>query len=266
MDTYANSKRQKEKLMYDPDTTVQIYTTKHHPHVPPNPSKQQDPLLHDLGKLKSLLKEKEMTILKLREENVVLKQIERRHEKKLFELEEKGQDAPRLIQALREELNAFKNKLKENYSQQLQKDRRLRILSEKNEKGRLELSELRRLVEAQDLRMRNELQVEIESSIAQLQQKDIQLQENNRKCELLEKNFASESKNLRSKIASLERENNLFNDRIGVLESTVRERDKEIATLSVYKYNALHRKPDPCRSCQKRMIEEKELERRRKCI
>ncbi|KAJ3359712.1 hypothetical protein GGF32_009057 [Allomyces javanicus] len=219
-------------------------------------------LAHELDRVKGLLKEREIKLLKVKEENAVLKQIERRHQRELAELEERNEDAPRVIRGFREEVQGLKNKLKDSYAFQGTQDRRIRLLAEQLDQAKTRNAEFEAIVTQQDLRVRAELQSEIDDVKRNISEKETICHEVNRRCELMEKNFLTESRNLRMKIQALEHENILFKDKIEALESTVRERDKEIASLSIYKYNALHRKPEPCKLCRKRQFEEREAQRR----
>jgi hypothetical protein len=47
-------------------------------------------------------------------------------------------------------------------------------------------------------------------------------QEVNRKCDLMDKNFSSESRSLRAKAAAVERENEIFKDKVEQLENQLR--------------------------------------------
>jgi hypothetical protein len=85
-----------------------------------------------------------------------------------------------------------------------------------------------------------------------------------RKNELMEKNFNSENKQLRGKIHSLEQEAILYKERALKLARDVKEKDKEVASLSIYRYNAIHRKGElaNCKICTKRDKDEEEKKRR----
>ncbi|KAI9189644.1 hypothetical protein H9P43_001077 [Blastocladiella emersonii ATCC 22665] len=219
-------------------------------------------LWHEHERVKGVLKERELKYLKVREENAVLKQIERRHQRELAELEAKNEDAPRIIRGLREEVQGLKNKLKDSYAFQGTQDRRIRLLAEQLDQAKQMNAHLQSLVEQQDLQMRAELQAEIDQCRNGKAEQEEICTEMRHKCDLLEKNFVTESLNLRMKIRALENENQLFKDKIEMQENSLRERDRDLASLSIYKYNALHRKPDPCKVCQKRQLEARELKRR----
>jgi hypothetical protein len=80
----------------------------------------------------------------------------------------------------------------------------------------------------------------------------------------MEKNFNSENKHLRGKIHSLEQEAILYKERTIKLARDVKEKDKEVASLSIYRYNAIHRKGElaNCKTCAKRDKDEVEKKRR----
>ncbi|ORZ38128.1 ciliary protein causing Leber congenital amaurosis disease-domain-containing protein [Catenaria anguillulae PL171] len=223
-------------------------------------------LWKEYDRLKGILKERDIALLRLKEENAVLKQIDRRHQRELTELEAQNEEAPRIIRGLRDEIQGLKNKLKESYAFQGTQDRRIRHLAEQVDQAKQDNSRLQELVTQQDLKVRSELQEEINQCHQQVSEHEATRKETEHKCELMEKNFATESMNLRIKIRSLENENQLFKDKIQKQENLIREKDKDIASLSIYKYNALHRKPEPCKACQKRQMEERELHRRNEIL
>ncbi|KAI9218114.1 ciliary protein causing Leber congenital amaurosis disease-domain-containing protein [Blastocladiella britannica] len=223
-------------------------------------------LWHEHERLKGSLKERDLRILALKEEAAVLRQIERRHQRELADMESKNDDAPRIIRGLREEVSGLKLKLKDSYSFQGTQDRRIRGMADQLESARQQNAKLRELVDEHDLRVRHELQHEIESSQRETVEHQRTCAEMQHKCALLEKNLAAESLNLRMKIRTLDDENKLFKDRIQDHENTIRDRDREIASLSIYKYNALHRKPEPCTVCAKRDIAERESRRRKEIL
>lgn len=91
-----------------------------------------------------------------------------------------------------------------------------------------------------------------------------------RKTELMQKNFNNEAKHLRGKIHSLEQERGVLKERAEKLVRDVKEKDKEVASLSIYRYNAIHRRGgfyeqqdgSSCKVCAKRERNEEERRRR----
>jgi hypothetical protein len=100
---------------------------------------------------------------------------------------------------------------------------------------------------------------------------------------MVEKNITNENRQVRSKFHSLEAENTYLKEKLTKLDDTLKvaievidvpsltnriyskqERDKEIASLSIYRYNAIHKKMESsvCKKCLKR--EKEESEQRRK--
>jgi hypothetical protein len=87
-------------------------------------------------------------------------------------------------------------------------------------------------------------------------------QESEKSLELVERNLSLDNRQLRAKIHSLEQEKVLINEQIAKSLELVREKDKVIASLSIYRYNAIHRKQEQqCKICAKREREEKEQKR-----
>lgn len=78
-------------------------------------------------------------------------------------------------------------------------------------------------------------------------------QESEKKLEIVDRNLSTDNRQLRGKIHFLETERVLIKDQIFKLNDTIREKDKKIASLSIYRYNAIHRKVDAvCKVCTKR--------------
>lgn len=73
----------------------------------------------------------------------------------------------------------------------------------------------------------------------------------------------NDNRHIRNRIIAMEREQDVWEDKIKALETVIRDKDKVIASLSIYKYNALHRKHDgECKACAKREFEEQDAARR----
>eukprot|EP00842_Homolaphlyctis_polyrhiza_P006747 jgi/Hompol1/7073/HPOL_005179-RA len=214
-------------------------------------------------RLRILLREKEMEGMRLKHENVLLKQIERRQQKDIEQFESQAADAPRVIRGLREELSHIKHKVKVYFAQIGEDSRQIRQIDEERRRLREHNNRLEKLVAAKSLADRDTLNSQLEEANQKLTELDKLNSDLVKKAEFTEKNLMSDNRQLRGKIHSLERENQLIHDRIQKLEDTIHEKEKTIASLAIYRYNAIHRKNDAvCKTCLKR--EKEELETRRK--
>lgn len=171
-------------------------------------------------------------------------------------MEDRFEVAPHQIETLKHENSGLQKKLKETYAALRDRDRKLRSLGESLEICKSELNQLHDLIENKDLRSRHDLQHDLDKVNGKLAERDVELMEWNRKCDLLQKNLSSESKNLRFKIMVLDNEKFELQQKNEQLQISHQDKDREIASLFVYKYNSLHKKPVPCPECQKRKQQE----------
>jgi hypothetical protein len=89
------------------------------------------------------------------------------------------------------------------------------------------------------------------------------LEEETKKFQLSCQNLGNDNRQLRGKIHSMEKEILLLRDRTVTLDDVIREKDKSIASLSIYRYNAIHRKVESiCKTCLKREKAESETKRK----
>ena len=69
-------------------------------------------MLTHIDKLRAIIKTRELENIKLKHENTILKQVERRQARDIKELEMHNEDAPRIIRGLRNEIVSLKVNLK----------------------------------------------------------------------------------------------------------------------------------------------------------
>ncbi|KAI9141691.1 ciliary protein causing Leber congenital amaurosis disease-domain-containing protein [Paraphysoderma sedebokerense] len=127
---------------------------------------------HENVRLRGYLKEKDNLIIKLKEENAVLKQSERRHQKEIDALEHRNTEAPMMIKALRNEITGLKQKLKSLYIQQTSDDRNLRYQGEQIRQLKEQKAHLEMLVADQDLQLRDTLTKQLEAARNKMKEKD----------------------------------------------------------------------------------------------
>jgi predicted RNase H-like nuclease (RuvC/YqgF family) len=73
--------------------------------------------------------------------------------------------------------------------------------------------------------------------------------------EMVDKTLTADNKHLRAKMHLTEKENLDLKDKLKHIEESIKEKDKMVASLSIYRYNALHKKPEnppPCKACLER--------------
>ncbi|KAL5038487.1 hypothetical protein BDV3_006364 [Batrachochytrium dendrobatidis] len=214
-------------------------------------------------RLRILLREKDVETMRLKHENIFLKQMERRHQKDIEQFEAQSQDAPRLIRGMREEIANLKHKLKVYFLQIGEDSRQLRQIDEERRRLREQNQRLEKLVAAKNLADCDSLNSQLEEANKKIADLDRANSDLLKKVEITEKNLINDNRQLRGKVHSLERENQLINDRTKKLDSIIHEKDKKIASLSIYRYNIVHHKNDAvCKVCLKREKEETEFKRK----
>ncbi|KAJ3103421.1 hypothetical protein HDU97_010167 [Phlyctochytrium planicorne] len=243
---------------------------------------QMENLMEQMDRMKSLIREKEVDFLKIRHENVVLKQarsfpsysttlpslledwnIERRQQKEILQLDNQNHDAPKVIKGLREEVAGLKQKIKGYFAQLNSDARQIRSLNDECRKLREHSQKLEALATSKELLEREELSKQIQELSKKLTEQEKVASEAIRRGEMVERNITTENRQLRGKIHNFEKENTFLKEKTSKLEEVIKERDKEIASLSIYRYNAIHRKLETsCKKCEQRNREEVELKRR----
>ncbi|KAJ3025321.1 UNVERIFIED_CONTAM: hypothetical protein HDU68_007256 [Siphonaria sp. JEL0065] len=221
-------------------------------------------VLDQMDRLRAVMREKEIDMLKLRHENMILKQIERRQQKEIEQLDVQNHDAPKIIRGLREEILGLKNKIKSYYTQLNAETRKVRSLNDECLKLKDNVTRLETLTTSNELLERETLTKKVAEASEKLAVQDNQLSEAHRKSEMVEKLLNNENRQLRGKIHNLTAENSFLKDKNRKSMDTIQEREKEIASLSIYRYNAVHKKADQvvCKKCEQREKEQTELRRK----
>ncbi|ORY51994.1 hypothetical protein BCR33DRAFT_712201 [Rhizoclosmatium globosum] len=225
-------------------------------------------VLEQMDRLRAMMREKEIDMLKLRHENMILKQIERRQQKEIEHLDVQSHDAPKIIRGLREEIVGLKGKIKSYYAQLNAEGRRVRGLNDECLKLRDTVTRLETLTACNELEDRESLTRKVTEATEKLKYQENQLAEAHRKSEMVEKLLNNENRQLRGKIHNLTAENSFLKDKIQKSMDHLQDKDKEIASLSIYRYNAVHKKVDQvvCKKCEVREKEECELRRKQSIL
>ncbi|KAI8849271.1 hypothetical protein BC829DRAFT_443093 [Chytridium lagenaria] len=226
---------------------------------------QMESLLEQMDRMRSMMREKEVDYLKIRHENIVFK----------AEAPAKGDSAVRysksrrskVIKGLREEVAGLKQKIKAYFSQLNVDSRQIRTLNDECRKLRDHGQRLESLVASKELLEREELTKQILDSSKKLMEQEKVATEAIRRGEMIEKNVTTENRQLRGKIHNYEKENTFLKEKTETLEEQIKDKDKEIASLSIYRYNAIHRKVETtCKKCEQRSKEETEMRRRQSIL
>ncbi|TPX57499.1 hypothetical protein SpCBS45565_g08188 [Spizellomyces sp. 'palustris'] len=210
-----------------------------------------------LAPVQTLLREKDAEVVRLKHENALLKQIERRQQKEIEQLE--WQSEERVIRALRDELAGLRHKLKIYFTQLSANAREIRHISEDRRRLRDQNIRLEKLIADRNLGERQQLSREVDSLNRRLLEQERIAADAVKRAELIEKNLTIDNRHLRSRVYSLEKDNSEYGERNHHLEEAVKDKEKEISSLYIYRYNAVHRKPESnvCKACQHR---EKEVQ------
>lgn len=232
--------------------------------IRPRPSSVVDFKEITLSRLRFMLKDRESCIIKLKSEMMVLKQIERRQQRDLDNFEDQNDDDfPKIIQGLRDEISKLKQKGKLYFAQISIDERQIRQLISENNSLKENVEKLETLISKTQLVDRDFLQKEVTELKEQLKLNDSIKEDAVKKADMLERNLSSDNKHLRLRVHNLEIENALFKEKVSEKEGIINERDNEIMTLAIYRYNAIHKKAEAgCKTCLQREKAEAELRRK----
>ncbi|KAJ3072595.1 hypothetical protein HDU98_003318 [Podochytrium sp. JEL0797] len=225
-------------------------------------------VLDQMDRLRAVMREKEIEMLKVRHENMILKQIERRQQKEIEQLDVQNHDAPKIIKGLREEILGLKSKIKSYYAQLNSETRKVRSLNDECLKLRDNVTRLETLTACNELLDRETLTKKVAEASEKLTVQDKELSESHRKSDMVEKLLNNENRQLRGKIHNLAAENSFLKDKNRKYMDCIQDKEKEIASLSIYRYNAVHKKVDlvVCKKCEQREKEESELRRKQSIL
>ncbi|KAJ3113633.1 hypothetical protein HDU96_003127 [Phlyctochytrium bullatum] len=185
-------------------------------------------LMDQMDRMRSVMKEKEVDLLKIKHENVVLKQIERRQQKEIQMLDTQNQDAPKVIKGLRDEVAGLKQKIKGYFSQLNADARQIRALTEECRKLKDHGQRLESLVESKQLLEREELSRQILEVSRKLMDQE-KIAAAIRRGEMIEKNVTTENRQLRGKIHNYEKENAFLKEKTHSLEELLKVHFKSLA-------------------------------------
>ncbi|KAJ3135458.1 Lebercilin [Geranomyces variabilis] len=204
--------------------------------------------------LQAMMHERDVELLRLRHENSLLKQIERRQQKDIEQLEWHSEE--RVIHALREEVTGLKQKLKLYFTQLSANTRELRHVSDDRHRLKEQNARLEKLASDRHLAERDQLNGELERSLGRIAVLERTAADAVKRAELTEKNMTVDNLHLRSRIHTLENEVTKAREKAQKLEEHIRDREKEICSLEIYRYNAVHRKNEAvCKNCLNRDVD-----------
>lgn len=171
-------------------------------------------------------------------------------QKDIKEMTMLNEDAPRLIEGLRHENGAIKQKLKEYFAHLTASQRINRALQKQLDSKSAQIESLNQIISSKNLDSISVLEKKIESIGDSLKQSVILNQDLSRKFVLTEKNLTTENKNFRSKIHDMNTISAAHIQKIRDLNNVVHDKDKEIASLSIYRFNAHNKKSvEACKNC-----------------
>ncbi|KAJ3177014.1 Lebercilin [Geranomyces variabilis] len=215
--------------------------------------------------LQAMMHERDVELLRLRHENSLLKQIERRQQKDIEQLEWNSDE--RVIHALREEVTGLKQKLKLYFTQLSANTRELRHVSDDRHRLKEQNARLEKLATDRHLAERDQLNGELERSIGRIAALERTAADAVKRAELTEKNMTVDNLHLRARIHTLENEVTKARAKAQKLDEHIRDREKEICSLEIYRYNAIHRKNEAvCKNCLNRDVDFSERKRKNEIL
>ncbi|KAJ3149881.1 Lebercilin [Geranomyces michiganensis] len=215
--------------------------------------------------LQAMMHERDMELLRLRHENSLLKQIERRQQKDIEQLEWHSEE--RVIHSLRDEVAGLKQKLKLYFSQLSTNTRELRHISDDRHRLKEQNARLEKLASDRHLAERDQLNGELERSLQRIAALERTAADAVKRAELTEKNMTVDNLHLRARIHTLENDITKAREKAQKLEEHLRDREKEICSLEIYRYNAVHRKNEAvCKNCLNRDVDANERKRKHEIL
>jgi hypothetical protein len=173
-------------------------------------------------------------------------------------------------------------KIKTYYAQINLDSRHIRQIAGDKQALREEAARLQAQLAERDMPERAALRTALDAANADMAAAQAKAKEATARSELLERTLSHDNRTLRGRVHALERELAGRGDRIGELEEALRERDKQIASLAIYRFNAMKRQggggaeggaasgsaaaaagaKGGCKVCRKRERDEREAARR----
>ncbi|XP_060602987.1 lebercilin-like isoform X2 [Ruditapes philippinarum] len=183
----------------------------------------------------------------LKDENKLLKKTQHRADKALQKFEDRESDLPQLIQRQNNEVRSLKDQIRKWREKYEKTDRYLRDAEDELEKAKSKLKKLKTLADEKDLPERSELNKKLHNAELDMEAKDVKVKELERHIQNLEKNHRHQlgierarHKDTQQQLTQLREENEKLN-------STVKEKDKEIQMKNIYANRAAkppHRLPN----------------------
>lgn len=181
---------------------------------------------------------------------MILKQSERKCMKDLEVLENETMEAPATIKHLREDLVMARSKIKAYFSQIGEDSRLIRILNDEKNKQKEQIAHLTGLVNSRNLEERQVLFEKLEKSNQKVTELQKLYSEAEKGMEMVDKTLTANNKHLRAKIHTMENEYQELKDHVKELDEALKEKDKLVASLSIYRYNAMHKKHEISQECK----------------
>ncbi|KAJ3179449.1 hypothetical protein HDU85_004859 [Gaertneriomyces sp. JEL0708] len=138
----------------------------------------------------------------------------------------------------------------------------MRRISEDRQRLREDNQRLEKLISEKNLAEREELTKKVEELVLKVHEHEKKTLDALRKADLTEKNLNVDNRGLRVRVHVLEQENYELTQQVAKLNQLIKDREKHIASLEIYRYTAVHRKPDPtptvCKACQERGVNDEQ--------
>ena len=126
--------------------------------------------------------------------------------------------------------------MKSYYAQIGDDSRIIRQLHEDRLRLKEQVQKLDQLVSSKELLDRDSLTDQLVASNSKVTELQKLVLEMEKKLEMVERNLSMDNKHLRGKLHSLEKEKEILLDQVKDMEETVKEKEKVIASLSIYRY------------------------------
>ncbi|RKO96731.1 hypothetical protein CAUPRSCDRAFT_11577 [Caulochytrium protostelioides] len=222
-------------------------------------------LLGQLGVMRSTLRRRDEELADARRDAAYHQHQERMHLKEIERIQAAGAEFPKQHQALKEEIAHLKQKLR-NAAQQTSIASKT-VFAEQTKSVQLsaEVARMQALIDASDLGTRESLQRQADAAGIRIMALEAQISDTAANHAVIQKTLTYDNTHLRARVLQLRRQNEDYKLLLESLDQGIRDRDRQIASLAIYRHGAMHRKVI-CKKCQQDQEEQVKLKQQQDAV
>ncbi|KAL4232714.1 Lebercilin [Mactra antiquata] len=189
---------------------------------------------HKINEIQNLNQELIQQLKDLKDENKLLKKTQFRTDKALQKFEDRESELPALIQRQNNEVRSLKDQIRKWREKYEKTDRYLRDAEDDLDKVKAKMKKLKSLADEKDLPERSELNKKLNNAELEIEAKEVKIRELERYVQNLEKNHKHELGIERARQRDHSKQLTQLREENERLQSTVKEKDKEIQIKNIY--------------------------------